>query len=80
MTTRFATWLVKAREERRWSRRDLARFLHCDTSLVFRWENGEGYPLLPRFAALIVVLAADANEVLRLIPPSSTDNDNASAA
>lgn len=66
--TRFAAWLVKEREARQWSTVDVAGFIRCDPSLVWRWEAGESLPRLERFAALILLYNADANAALRLVP------------
>lgn len=79
MSMRFAHWLIKQREARGWSRDDLARYMRCHMTVVWRWETGESYPLLPRFAALMLLLAADANAVLRLIPRDE-DDDGPSAS
>jgi len=75
----FADWLIKEREARGWDRADLARYVRCNVSVVGRWENGETFPHLPRFAALMRVLSSDANTVLRLVPLADSE-DNASAA
>lgn len=74
---RFGSWLTREREERQWTLEELGSYLGADKSMVLRWERGETYPNLSYFAALMRLLCADANKVLRLVP--KRDDDAAAA-
>lgn len=70
-TTRFAQRLREYREQKHWSRQELATHIGVTPATVGNWENGRGFTKIGKRLQLCTLLGVTAKDLY--LPPYDRD-------